>query len=931
MTNHGDDCYFYYYSTCTKGDSCPFRHCEAAMGSETVCNLWQENRCFRKICKFRHMEIQKKRNEIACYWENQPDGCQKPHCAFHHEKPRVIDGIFVPPSKVSILRKDIEEEPAPLADPSSPAPVPITNPANPQLRGVIKAETLENVPSPTHPPVVINPADDEDEDEDDQFSEEGEESSSRMVSPRKLVSSTNKDDSLNFGIKTLEEIRLRKALKANLKKAGQSTTSLSQGNVRIPPSGQHNNGSSGEKENMSSFIRPSQFTAKEDTPLQNEVPVKRHITNRLGKRKMVLPGEQNFSVKKDVPVVSELPLKRRLAERLGRKVEFPEDDADPLPQKAVKPVRDRLGLPAEPATSENESAGEAQASGEIQIKTLEEIRQAKAAKSQGPGTAATKALSPVTRSNKPPGSVRVKTFSEVLHAKKKQQQQEEEKEQQRRVAGEEQRKVTEEEQATDGAGGECKAPLRGDVPGKRAAQPSDVRVKTLEEIRKEKVARMQAKGQEVKAEETPASAAVLPKRRILRINKTTRAGAESDSNPNVPEATEKPAGPISTENGAANGKQDSPAGTVKVKTFQEIMQEKRLRKQQGEQGEQAAVSSPIPPDDPSPPSAPKQAPVSHGERPLFTLRQRTGDASQPAKPATQPEATPTAGRQCVALKQKEPDTAIPEYIPPPAAQESRAGSPSASAGGVKSPPAKRKGTPPAHTPAHVERTAPPSLSQEEPQVERMEGPAPKKSPVQTPETKVRPKLNVKPSVVKAASQVKLGQKRKAPESHRSAVAAVKPLNSTPSAVEDQSEEPSCKRADVKVPEAAAPSAGVEVEAQVFPLGPRLSVPAASSTSEAELHRTANAEQALATTEPILSPSKEPPASPQSSPMVKTPVQPKPRRQSTVTPRAAGSIALDDLDELMNEFADDPLDGELELDPAKDEDDLLLELSEMIDS
>ena len=88
MTNHGDDCYFFYYSTCTKvgnvwaqsyhvntwfdqkkvlepyrvslivqGDSCPFRHCEAAMGNETVCNLWQEGRCFRAVCKFRHMEI----------------------------------------------------------------------------------------------------------------------------------------------------------------------------------------------------------------------------------------------------------------------------------------------------------------------------------------------------------------------------------------------------------------------------------------------------------------------------------------------------------------------------------------------------------------------------------------------------------------------------------------------------------------------------------------------------------------------------------------------------------------------------------------------------------------------------------------------------------------------------------------------------------
>ena len=54
-----------------------------------------------------------------------------------------------------------QEEPVP-----PPAPLPAV--ANPQLRGVLKAETQETVPSPTHPPVVINPADD-DEDEDGVF------------------------------------------------------------------------------------------------------------------------------------------------------------------------------------------------------------------------------------------------------------------------------------------------------------------------------------------------------------------------------------------------------------------------------------------------------------------------------------------------------------------------------------------------------------------------------------------------------------------------------------------------------------------------------------------------------------------------------------------------------------------------------------------
>lgn len=59
------------------------------------------------------------------------------------------------------------EEPAALP----PAAVAIATAAvassvsSPQLRNVIKPEAMEPVPSPTHPPVVINAADD-DEDED---------------------------------------------------------------------------------------------------------------------------------------------------------------------------------------------------------------------------------------------------------------------------------------------------------------------------------------------------------------------------------------------------------------------------------------------------------------------------------------------------------------------------------------------------------------------------------------------------------------------------------------------------------------------------------------------------------------------------------------------------------------------------------------------
>ena len=40
-----------------QGDSCSFRHCAAALGNERVCRLWQEGRCFKTTCRFRHMEV----------------------------------------------------------------------------------------------------------------------------------------------------------------------------------------------------------------------------------------------------------------------------------------------------------------------------------------------------------------------------------------------------------------------------------------------------------------------------------------------------------------------------------------------------------------------------------------------------------------------------------------------------------------------------------------------------------------------------------------------------------------------------------------------------------------------------------------------------------------------------------------------------------
>lgn len=84
-----NDCYFYVYSTCSKGVGCPFRHEPAALTNETVCTYWKAGNCSRPKCIFRHFDVgSKKRNVIECYWESQPGGCSKPHCPFLHDKPK---------------------------------------------------------------------------------------------------------------------------------------------------------------------------------------------------------------------------------------------------------------------------------------------------------------------------------------------------------------------------------------------------------------------------------------------------------------------------------------------------------------------------------------------------------------------------------------------------------------------------------------------------------------------------------------------------------------------------------------------------------------------------------------------------------------------------------------------------------------------------
>ncbi|XP_032074607.1 zinc finger CCCH domain-containing protein 11A isoform X2 [Thamnophis elegans] len=536
MSNQGDDCYFYFYSTCTKGDNCPFRHCEAALGNETVCVLWQEGRCFRSICRFRHMEIDKKRSEIPCYWENQPLGCQKLNCAFHHNKGRFVDGLFLPPSKTVLPNvPESQEEEMKTAQQNK---LSVQSNPSPQLRGVMKVENSENVPSPTHPPVVINAADD-DEDDDDQLSEEGDES--KMPAQQPSTESPN----------GLRVISTRKSVTS----ANQDKDIPSEMIAQPGP----------EKENARTVVRTVTLSSR-----QGEEPrIRLTLSERLGKRKS--------------PMVTEtgIPLKRSLADRLGKKIDSLES-TEKTQKRVPRFLKERLGLASEQSSMETESA--AKPTNEIYVKTLEEIRLEKASQKKGEIHPKPKVeVACITNPNpvsKPP-SVWIKTFSEVL-AEKKQRQMEEE-------------RIKTEKEAVSKPKHECEPQKEGflgtAVSKRRKMEESSVKtkdfmevhIKTLEEIKQEKALRMQ-QDLESTSKTQIQSERTITGRRMLHVTKLT--APEKEEKTLVLRSSPR----ISVGNIAAKPLNDSVSNShskVYVKSLEEIRKEKqRLKQQQQEEKSQ---------------------------------------------------------------------------------------------------------------------------------------------------------------------------------------------------------------------------------------------------------------------------------------------------------------------------------------------------------
>ncbi|XP_023042849.1 zinc finger CCCH domain-containing protein 11A isoform X3 [Piliocolobus tephrosceles] len=777
MPNQGEDCYFFFYSTCTKGDSCPFRHCEAALGNETVCTLWQEGRCFRQVCRFRHMEIDKKRSEIPCYWENQPTGCQKLNCAFHHNRGRYVDGLFLPPSKTVLptVPESPEEEVKASQLSVQQNKLSVQSNPSPQLRSVMKVESSENVPSPTHPPVVINAADD-DEDDDDQFSEEGDETKTptlqptpevhnglRVTSVRKPAVNIKQGECLNFGIKTLEEIKSKK-MKEKSKKQGEGSSGVSSLLLHPEPV------PGPEKENVRTVVRTVTLSTK-----QGEEPLVRlSLTERLGKRK--------FSA-----------------------------------AQVSKSLKERLGMSAGP---NNEDATEkVNKVGEIHVKTLEEILLERASQKRGELQTKLKTEGPSKTDDSTSGArssstIRIKTFSEVL-AEKKHRQQEAERQKSKKDATYIKLKTDSEIKKTVVLPPIVASKGQSEEPAGKTKSMQEVHIKTLEEIKLEKALRVQQSSES--STSSPSQHEATPgARRLLRITKRTGMKEEK----NLQEGNEVDSqSSIRTEAKEASGETTGVDITkIQVKRC-ETMREKHTQKQQ--------------------------------EREKSVLTPLRGDV---ASCNTQVAEKPVL-------------TAVPGIT------------------------------------RHLTKRLPTKSSQKV-EVETSgigDSVLNVKCAAQTLEKrgKAKPKVNVKPSVVKVVSSPKLAPKRKAVEMHPAVIAAVKPLSSS-----SVLQEPPAKKAAVAVVPLVSEDKSVTVPEAENPRDSLVLPPTQSSSDSSP-------------------PEVSGPSSSQMS--MKT------RRLSSASTGKPPLSVEDDFEKLIWEISGGKLEAEIDLDPGKDEDDLLLELSEMIDS
>ncbi|NXF26225.1 ZC11A protein, partial [Rhodinocichla rosea] len=335
------------------------------------------------------------------------------------------------------------------------------------------------------------------------------------------------DDNLNFGIKTLEEIKLKK-LKEKAKKQGEGPSGvavdpLQARSIPVP-----------EKENVRTVLRTVTLSSKEgeDPVIQLNLP------DRLGKRK-TLTGGKTF-----------LPLRRNVADRLGRKAEL-QENSEKAPKRgtAAKPVE------------------------EIRVKTLEEIRLERANQRRGEPPAKIPGEGRKTEDGnlgaKPSPAARSKSLMGAL-VEKNHKRLGEEKEKPEEFSSRARSEADPRKQNIPAPAGAGRVQL---AEAGRAKGAGEVRIKTLEEIKREKALRLQQSGENVPAAPGPAEAA-LRGRKLLRVTKLLAPGREEKM---IVELN-KP----SPKSGSAPAESSGNSG-IQVKSLEEIMWEKRQQKQRQEE------------------------------------------------------------------------------------------------------------------------------------------------------------------------------------------------------------------------------------------------------------------------------------------------------------------------------------------------------------
>ncbi|XP_065597409.1 uncharacterized protein C12orf50 homolog [Cyrtonyx montezumae] len=149
---------------------------------------------------------QQKYSNTLCFWETKPLGCVRIDCSFQHSKPRLINGLFLPPTVNTVVQQQGQEG--------------ILISANSQELYKIQG----NILIPIHPQVIVDLSNEDDEDEDE---EEDEDNSNTISVTRE---------------KTAEEIEEERAIMEVCYKSGeyyrvQYPQVLQSGEIAPPPPG----------------------------------------------------------------------------------------------------------------------------------------------------------------------------------------------------------------------------------------------------------------------------------------------------------------------------------------------------------------------------------------------------------------------------------------------------------------------------------------------------------------------------------------------------------------------------------------------------------------------------------------------------------------------------------------------------------------------